>query len=416
MQITKNMRILINRHNVNPFSTRRYSQVRALNSFTTHSKFRKHGESQRTVLHRTFKTWSSRIDIDEEYQKPGSVAFADVETAAMTDLFNSFAQTTDDDIPSLASSGNTHKASGSNYLTLRGVRDLLLSIGERPDEETLHQLFKMADTTKNGRLSLMEFLKASDLVLGGAPARIVIVVGGPGSGKGILCDRLAQECGVHHLSSGHLLREEVRRRTPLGLECESIMKRGELVSSAVITTLIRRHTRQYTGQRILLDGFPRSPENASDFLRLMGKPELALHLDCDDTILMERIMKRGKEAQAQADGSGESPRSDDNFETALQRLRTFHKYHQPTMDWLRQQQVPIVNLDCSGTSENVWNQLLAIGRLMRPAAHIDTSINGQTHAQPYSDDIVNVEEINDVNQGPFLFQDDDIESSKNSLL
>ncbi len=194
-------------------------------------------------------------------------------------------------------------------------------------------------------------------------------MGGPGSGKGILCSKLAQECGVVHLSSGDLLRDEVKKRTPLGKEVAEIMKRGELVSSAVITALIRRRTRQFPGRRILLDGFPRSVENAHDFLTLMGKPELALHLNCDDTILMERIMKRRQQGKENG-----TKRSDDNFDTAIQRLRTYHKYHHSTMDWLREQHVPIVNLDCSGTPENVWNQLLAIGRLMRPAAQLSAVV------------------------------------------
>ena len=171
-----------------------------------------------------------------------------------------------------------------------------------------------------------------------------------------------------HLSSGDLLRDEVQRGTPLGKEVAEIMKRGELVSSAVITALIRRRTRKFPGRRILLDGFPRSVENAHDFLQLMGKPELALHLNCDDTILMERIIKRQREGEERGD-----TRADDNFDTAIQRLRTFHKYHHSTMDWLREQHVPIVNLDCSSTPENVWNQLLAIGRLMRPATQLSNS-------------------------------------------
>lgn len=309
---------------------------------------------------RSFKTKSS----DSPYTKrqtakqAGSLAFADCEYNAIRDLFFQFA--------------NEH-SDGEHYLSLRGVRDLLNSIGERPDERTLRQMFKHADTAKNGKLSLSEFLEASDKVLGGAPARIVIVVGGPGSGKGILCDRLVKECGVVHLSSGDLLREEVQRDTPLGREVQGIMARGELVSSAVITALIRRHMRNFPGKRVMLDGFPRSVENASDFLDLMGKPELALHLECDDTILMERILKRGKEAQAKGE-----QRADDNIETALQRLRTFHKYHKPTMDWLREQHVPIVNLDCAGTPENVWQQLLAIGRLMRPAASLGGNVEAPT--------------------------------------
>ena len=107
-------------------------------------------------------------------------------------------------------------------------------------------------------------------------------------------------------------------------------------------------------------------------MKLCGRPELALHLECDDTILMERIIKRMKEGEQNG-----TPRADDNISTALQRLRTFHKYHKPTMDWLREQHVPIVNLDCSGTPEIVWNQLLAVGRLMRPVAKIGTT-GGET--------------------------------------
>jgi len=155
-----------------------------------------------------------------------------------------------------------------------------------------------------------------------------------------------------------LLREEVARGTPLGREVADILARGELVTSAVITALIRRKMRAFPGRRVLLDGFPRSLENAIDFSHQMGKPELALHLVCDDTIMMERILKRSRE---------DPGRTDDTIDTALQRLRTYRQSHGPTLEWLREDHVPVINLDCSGSPESVWEQLLAIGRLMRPA-------------------------------------------------
>lgn len=206
--------------------------------------------------------------------------------------------------------------------------------------------------------------------MGSAPAGIILVVGGPGSGKGVLSNRLVKECGIVHLSSGDLLRDEVRRDTVLGKQVREIMERGELVSSAVIVTLMRRVMRNHPGKRVLLDGFPRSLQNAHDLVELCGVPELALHLECDDTILMERILKRG--AQSTASGTGEG-RADDNIHTALKRLRTYHKYHNSTLEWLREQHVPVVNLDCSGSADSVWEQLCAIGRLMRPATKIDPS-------------------------------------------
>jgi adenylate kinase len=339
---------------------RSYTSYKTSSSNNTYSNSYSHSHSYKSITKRTFKTrsfqtTSNDITNTQSMNKPGSRAFAECETNAIQDLFFQFAQ--DDEI------GGVDE--GGAYLCLRGVGELLNSIGEKPDELTLSRLFMEADQNGDGKLHLEEFLIAADKVLGGAPARIVIVVGGPGSGKGILCDRLAEECGVVHLSSGELLRDEVEMKTPLGNEVAEIMARGELVSSAVITALIRRRTRKFPGRRILLDGFPRSVENATDFLDLMGKPELALHLDCDDTILMERIMKRQQEGQENG-----TQRADDNFETAIQRLRTYHKYHHSTMDWLREQHVPIVNLDCSGSTTNVWNQLLAIGRLMRPATQL----------------------------------------------
>ena len=135
------------------------------------------------------------------------------------------------------------------------------------------------------------------------------------------------------------------------------MRQGELVPSETVVALLRRRMRTYPGRRLLLDGFPRSRQNAEDFAALCGKPELALHLTCPDSVMVERILKR-------ADEQG---RADDNYETALARIRTYHESGEPTLEWLRQQHVPIVEVDCSGTPGDAWEQLLAVGRLMRPA-------------------------------------------------
>ena len=205
------------------------------------------------------------------------------------------------------------------------------------------------------------------------------MLGGPGSGKGVLSARLEIECGVVHLSSGDLLRDEVQRDTVLGRQVREIMERGELVSSAVIVTLMRRKMRDHPGKRVLLDGFPRSVQNAHDLVQLCGQPQLALHLQCDDVLLMERILKRGEQAShnesSQEGNNGtEAPparRADDNIHTALQRLRSYHKYDGLTVEWLKEHHVPVVNLDCSGDQDSVWEQLCAIGRLMRRATRIE---------------------------------------------
>lgn len=260
------------------------------------------------------------------------------------------------------------KRRGVICLNKDDLRALRAGIGEDTSAATsdsVCELFKVADLDGNGYIDFDEFLENAAALLESNPARIIIVVGGPGSGKGLLCSRLATECGVVHLSSGELLRNEVERQSRLGREVKDMMARGELVSSAIIVTLMKKHMGAHPGKRVLLDGFPRSLENARDLTNLCGVPELALHLDCADTVMLERIMERGSASVVQ--------RQDDNFQTAIRRIRTFHKYHNPTMEWLHEQHVPVVNLDCSGTPESVWRQLMAIGRLMRPAVKVPST-------------------------------------------
>lgn len=333
------------------------SSSQAAEFHTSHqAPFRTHSANEES-------SYLSSSDSSSESQ-PGSIAFGECEISALSDLFLQFAKTKD--------SVN----GGTPYLTLKSIKLLLESVGEKPDDLTLQSLMEEINLHKDGRLRLDCFLRAADRILGKAPARIVLVVGGPGSGKGALCERLAEECGAVHLSCGEMLREEVEACTPLGKEVAEIMARGDLVSSAVVTALMRRRMRQHPGRRILLDGFPRSLENARDFVELCGPPELALHLDCDDTVLIERILARGgksaKDAErAAAEGeSVETVRSDDNVHTAIQRLKNYHKHHHSTMSWLKEITVPIVELDCSGSKDDVWGQLAAIGRLMRPAVKL----------------------------------------------
>eukprot|EP00577_Skeletonema_sp_RCC1716_P014951 CAMPEP_0113437276 /NCGR_PEP_ID=MMETSP0013_2-20120614/37331_1 /TAXON_ID=2843 ORGANISM="Skeletonema costatum, Strain 1716" /NCGR_SAMPLE_ID=MMETSP0013_2 /ASSEMBLY_ACC=CAM_ASM_000158 /LENGTH=441 /DNA_ID=CAMNT_0000327923 /DNA_START=90 /DNA_END=1415 /DNA_ORIENTATION=- /assembly_acc=CAM_ASM_000158 len=315
-------------------------------------------------------------------QQPGSIAFGECEISALSDLFFQFAKT-----------DNLVDSDGP-YLNLKRIKLLLESVGERPDESTLETLFDEINVSRDGKLRLNCFLNAADRILGQSPARIVLVVGGPGSGKGALCERLVKECGIIHLSCGEMLREEVEANTPLGREVKEIMERGELVSSATVTALMRRRMRSFPGRRVLLDGFPRSLENARDFVELCGPPELALHLDCEDTVLLERILARGgltareaklAEEEGKDEGEAKAVRADDNIHTAISRLKNYHKHHQSTMDWLKKIKVPIVEIDCSGSKEEVWQQLMAIGRLMRPAVKLPSAAAAPTSSATSGD-------------------------------
>ena len=81
--------------------------------------------------------------------------------------------------------------------------------------------------------------------------------------------------------------------------------------------------------------------------------------------MIERILKRVEETDGE--------RADGNIQTSLKRSKAYHKAERPIIKWLMDNCIPIVRLDCNGTQENVWDQLPAIGRLMRLAATQQTS-------------------------------------------
>jgi hypothetical protein len=94
----------------------------------------------------------------------------------------------------------------------------------------------------------------------------------------------------------------------------------------------------------------------------------------------------GGDANVAGAAAAAAARSDDNVHTAIQRLKNYHKHHNPTMSWLKEIRVPIVELDCSGTKEDVWGQLTAIGRLMRPAVKLPVQQQQQQQQRPTTSD------------------------------
>ena len=113
----------------------------------------------------------------------GTKAFVESEMPAIVDLFSAFA------VRAPLWGGEQSEPE----LDADGLQKVLAAVGEHPAPETLSRIFTEADTDRSGTIDLAEFLAASDRILGQSPARTILVVGGPGSGKGLLCERLARE-------------------------------------------------------------------------------------------------------------------------------------------------------------------------------------------------------------------------------
>ncbi len=148
----------------------------------------------------------------------------------------------------------------------------------------------------------------------------LILFGPPGCGKGTQSDKLVSKYGLVHLSTGNLLRQEIKDKTPLGLEAKSFIDKGQLVPDEVVIGMVDSYFDQHKDARgFLFDGFPRTVAQAKalDKLLELKKTEISkvLILSVDEEELIKRLVLRGKT-------SGRSDDADENVQRNRQAVYT----------------------------------------------------------------------------------------------
>lgn len=120
----------------------------------------------------------------------------------------------------------------------------------------------------------------------------LIFLGPPGAGKGTQAERIAERFEIAHLSTGDMLRAEIRNATPLGAAAKAYIDRGELVPDSVIIDMVReRITREDCKKGFLLDGFPRTVVQA-EALQSFTDVDFAVNIDVPSERLVKRISGR----------------------------------------------------------------------------------------------------------------------------
>jgi adenylate kinase len=155
--------------------------------------------------------------------------------------------------------------------------------------------------------------------------KVVFVLGGPGAGKGTICSKIVSTYGYTHLSTGDLLRAEVARQSKLGQYVNDLMVEGQIVPQEIMMKLLIDAMNNSGGNRFLLDGFPRSMEQAQQYEAIMGKPSAVLYLELPESVMKERLLSRG----------ATSGRADDNEATILKRFESFKQISFPVVDYYK---------------------------------------------------------------------------------
>ncbi|KAH9857546.1 adenylate kinase [Lenzites betulinus] len=246
------------------------------------------------------------------------------------------------------------------------------------------EYLKSLVTQLNEKIHTLE-AKAKDAVLPSkTPAQQLrtILVGPPGAGKGTQAPRIRDEFCVCHLATGDLLRDQVSRKTKLGVEAKKIMDSGGLVGDDIVVGMIKDQldNNKACKNGFVLDGFPRTVPQASmlDSMLEARKEKLnsVVQLVIEDQLLISRITGRlihpasGRSYHREFnppkkpmvdDITGEPliQRSDDNVEALRKRLTVFHSQTGPVVDYYKQKGIwhPV---DAAQSPKVVWENLRGI--------------------------------------------------------
>lgn len=181
----------------------------------------------------------------------------------------------------------------------------------------------------------------------------IILFGPPGSGKGTQAANLIEKYGLLHISTGDLLRQEIKDETPLGLEAKNFIDKGLLVPDDVVIGMISaKLDAESDAKGVIFDGFPRTIAQAEALDRLLdfkkAPIDLMLALHVNDEALAERLLKRG----------ATSGRSDDQDESIIRRRIEVYKNETSPVASYYEKQGKLVNVHGEGTIEETFALLV----------------------------------------------------------
>ena len=158
----------------------------------------------------------------------------------------------------------------------------------------------------------------------------IVIFGAPGSGKGTQSERIVEKYGINHISTGDVLRAEIKNGTELGKTAKGYVDQGQLIPDELMIDILASVFDSFKDSKgVIFDGFPRTIAQAEALKKMLAERgqdvSVMLDLEVPEDELMVRLIKRGKD----------SGRADDNEETIKKRLHVYHSQTSPLIDWYK---------------------------------------------------------------------------------
>ena len=209
----------------------------------------------------------------------------------------------------------------------------------------------------------------------------IVIFGAPGSGKGTQSERIVEKFGINHISTGDVLRAEIKNGTELGAKAKEYMDKGLLVPDELVCDLVVDRIQQADCEKgYILDGFPRTIPQAEALENALNaieqKLDYAIDIDVPDENIINRMSGRRAcvgcgatyhvlfnptKVEGKCDVCGESLilRDDDKPETVKKRLDVYHTQTQPLIDFYTERKV-LVEVDGTQSMDKVFDDIMKI--------------------------------------------------------
>jgi len=206
----------------------------------------------------------------------------------------------------------------------------------------------------------------------------IVIFGPPGSGKGTYASRLMRRLGIPHISTGDLVREEIRNQTALGRTIEKYSSSGTLVPDEIITEILKKRIASEVSRGFILEGYPRTVGQAKELEKIV-KIDSVVNLNVPDSVIVDRLsarlqcktcgavynertMKPKVAGKCDKCGGELFRRVDDQPEVIRERLRVYREASEPVVDFYRARNLlrDIRNEDPNVDPEQVVDQIMKL--------------------------------------------------------